>query len=47
MKLTIEGKSEEIQQILSFMHLKQVDYFSIKETNEFRNADVLDKKWSD
>lgn len=47
MKLTLEGKPEEIQQILSFMHLKQVDYFSIKETNKFRNVDVLDKKWSD
>ena len=26
MKLTLEGKPKEIQEILSFMHIKQADY---------------------
>lgn len=30
MKVTLEGKPEEIQEILSFMHVKQDDYSAVK-----------------
>ena len=30
MKLTLEGKSEEIQDILSFIHLQQETYLAVK-----------------
>lgn len=30
MKVTLEGKPEEIQEILSFMHVNQKDYFAVR-----------------
>ena len=30
MKVTLEGKSEEIQEILSFMHMKQENYLTLR-----------------
>lgn len=43
MKVTLEGKSEEIQEILSFMHVQQKDYFAVKSIGETSTNSILNR----